>query len=385
MADPFSGATTSGGAANQPTAANQATAGNQWLTDISSAFGIAGGLETGGAKGYTQAATSAAKLGGTLAGVSNTGATSAGSLLADVTNLTNIISGIQRGGVSGYGSAGVNTLALGARTGAFGGASGAVGAAAAPLASALSVYNFAKSWQSGATGADALSGAQTGATIGTEIAPGVGTVAGAVIGAAAGAVSSIFGPGREDPENVGWNEYAQAYSKGGTAGVQGATPSQNFQMLAGIFDSRGSNIPFYNTYGRMGENQFMTGMTGQINNALAAGKISPTDSADTIYSKVVQPWINSMSPNGWQNTSTIQGAPEKQAVGNLLTSMIGQWQSGQLNAQSKVGIGGQSIPGLQSFGAQGYNAQGQVTQQQAQQQMQTQLTSWLQGYPVARM
>ena len=57
-----------------------------------------------------------------------------------------------------------------------------------------------------------------------------------------------------------------------------------------------------------------------------------------------------MSKSGWQNTNTAKGAPEKQAVGNLLTSMIGQWQSGQLTAGSKVGINGQTINGLPLFG-----------------------------------
>lgn len=352
-----------------------------WLSDISSAIGLEAGIQRGGLGGATQAATSAAKLSTNLGAFGgSTGV--AGTLAADVTNLGNIITGIQRGGVTGYSSAGINAAVLGARTGAFGGASSAVGAAAAPLASALSVYEFAKQWQSGATGADALAGAQTGATIGTEVLPGVGTLIGAGIGAAAGAVSSLFGPGREDPENIGWNQYAAAYQKGGARGVSGATPAQNYQMLAGIFDARGSNIPFYGKYGRMGEGQFMQGMTSQINQALAQGKISPNSSPQDIYSQVVQPWINQMSPGGWQNTSTVHGAPEKQAVGNLLTNMIGQWQSGQMTSQSKVGIGGQTIPGLQSFGASGYNAQANQQNQSMTQNFTAQLQSMVSGFPI---
>jgi hypothetical protein len=364
--------------------ANLSTTDNNWLSGIESgigtaagavggAFGTVAGLQLGGAKGYETAATSAAKAGANLGAFGSASGT-VGSLAADVANLSNIITGVQQGGVTGYGSAGINAAALGARTGAFGTYSSAVGAAAAPLASALSVYNFAKQWQSGATGADALRGAQTGATIGTEFAPGVGTLAGAAIGAAVGAASSLFGPGRMDPENIGWDQYAQAYQQGGAAGVAGASPAQNFQMLSGIFDARGSNIPFYNQFGRMGENQFMSSMTSQINQALKSGTVSPTDSASTIYSKVVQPWINSMSPGGWQNTSTAKGAPEKDAIGNLLTNMIGQWQSGQLTSASKVGIAGQTIQGLQAFGAQGYppgQQQAQASGQQAVQQVTT--------------
>ena len=367
MADPYSGAGTD----------------TQWLTDISAGIGLGTGIGSGTGRGQVTAATSAAKLGSNL-GAFGSSSGAIGSFAGDVANLTNIITGIQQGGVTGYGGAAVNTAALAARTGALGSMSSEVGAVAAPLASALAIYNFAKQWQSGATGADALRGAQAGATVGAEFGL-VGAIPGALIGAAVGAASSIFGPGREDPENIGWNQYASAYQKGGAAGVAGATPSQNFQMLSGIFDARGSNIPFYNAFGRMGENQFMQGMTGQINSALAQGKIQPSDNPSTIYSKVVEPWINSMSPGGWQNTSTIQGAPEKQAVGNLLTSMIGQYQQGQITSTSKLGIGGQSIAGLQSFGAEGYNAQGQAQQQAQASSVQQMLVGFPAPFREARM
>lgn len=394
MADPFSGATSTGSAGGTSTAGTApgsspgAGTDTNWLSDISSALGLESAIQQGGGKGATQAATSAAKLGSNL-GLFGSSSGAVGSLAADVTNLGNIIQGLQTGGVMGYGGAAVNTASLAARLGAQTGTMSAgtaaeIASVANPLADALSVYQFARNWQSGATGADALAGAQTGATIGTSILPGVGTLVGAGIGAAVGAVSSIFGPGKTDPENIGWDQYAAAYQKSGAAGVAGASPAQNYQMLAGIFDSRGSNIPFYNKYGRMGEAQFTTDMTHQINSALAQGTISPQDSAATIYSKVVQPWITSMGGSqGWQNTSTIQGAPEKQAVGNMLTSLIGQWQSGQLNSQSRVGISGQTIPGLQAFGAQGYNQQAAQQQQTQTQSVASQLATLLQSYPLS--
>jgi hypothetical protein len=154
-----------------------------------------------------------------------------------------------------------------------------------------------------------------------------------------------------DPENVGWDQYAGAYQQQGAQGVAGASPQQNFQMISGIFDARSSNIPFYQRYGRMGENQFTTDMMNQVNAALKSGKISGTDSAQSIYQKVVEPWINSMSPNGWQDTATQKGAPEKAAIGNLLTNFIGQWQSGQINSSTQLGIGGQTLAGgVPAFG-----------------------------------
>jgi hypothetical protein len=402
--DPISG--------QSATSSTTGVGGGSWLTDLSGTFGnlssgmgFAAGVQAGGVRGDIQAAQSAAKLVGSISGPGSTFSSTGnvGGALADITNLSNIITGLQQGGVSGYGGATINTAALAARTGgqlasagAFGSASGEVGSVAgevgqvvAPLASALSIYNFAKGWQSGATGADALRGMQTGATIGTEIMPGIGTAIGALGGAAVGAVSSLFGPGRMDPENVSWDQYAAAYSQQGAGGVAGATPSQNFQMLAGIFDARGSSIPFYNQFGRMGENQFMSAMTGKINQALASGQISGSSTPDQIYSSVVQPWINQMAPGGWQASYTAKGAPEQQAIGNLLTNLIGQWQSGQITGSTPLGISGQTISGLESFGAQGTNPQAaqqtQAYQQQGAQQVTTALQSSLAIFRQARI
>jgi hypothetical protein len=358
-------------------ASAEPTIGSTIASDIGGAYQFGMGLASGTARGIEQGALSAVKLGanvGQQLGVISKGtAGTVGGLAADVTNLGNIYAGLQRGGVTGYTGAATNAAQLYSRlptsvTGLSAAEAGTLGKAAGGLASALAVYEFARNWQSGATGSEALQGAQVGASIGTTIAPGVGTLIGAGIGAAAGAVSSIFGPGREDPENVGWNQYAQAFQQHGAAGVQGANPSQNFQMLSGIFDARGSNIPFYGRYGRMGENQFTGDMFRTVNQALASGKLAPNATPQQIYSQVVEPWISSMSPRGWQNTSTIQGAPEKQAIGNLLTSMIGQWRQGQITSSTRLGIGGQTLQGgVPAYGASGISPQAQATQQSAQQ------------------
>jgi hypothetical protein len=265
-----------------------------------------------------------------------------------------IIQGLQTGGVSGYSQAALGASRLGvgaARTagaispGIASEAGQALGYAAIPL----SVYNFAKNWQSGATGSEAIQGAETGAAIGSVI-PGVGTLIGAGVGAAVGAVSSAFGPGRMDPENVNWNSYAAAFDRNPGA-VRGATPSQNFQALAGIFDSRGSAIPFYGKFGRMGENQFAVSMANQVNSAIKSGAIPANAGPSQIYSMVVEPWITKMGGSGgWQDTYTSKGASEKDAVGGLLTNLIAQWQKGQITAGTPVGISGQTISGLPTFG-----------------------------------
>jgi len=269
-------------------------------------------------------------------------------------DILGIIQGVKAGGVSGYGQAGIDAARLGVMGGKAAGllSSGTaseVGSALGYAAIPLSVYNFAKNWQSGNTGADALSGAATGASIGSVI-PGVGTVIGAGVGAAVGALSSAFGPGKMDPENVGWNNYAAAYHKNPSL-VAGASPAQNFQALTGIFDSRGSSIPFYQRYGRMGETQFTVGMAETINNAIKGGKIAPDANPAQIYTQVVQPWITSMGgAAGWRDANTSEGAPTKGAVGGLLTNLIAQWQAGMLNSQTPVGISGQNIAGLPQYG-----------------------------------
>jgi hypothetical protein len=324
-------------------AANYETFG-AGVNEFGAGLSLYEGAKKGGLYGSAQAATSGVRLG------AETGllGSNAGTLAGEAGNVLGIVGGIEAGGISGAGQAGINAAQLGARAGAFGAASSEVGTLAGEAAIPLSVYNFAKNWRSGATGSDALSGAAAGASIGSVL-PGVGTLIGALAGGAIGAASSIFGPGKNDPETLNWDSYAAAYQTHGAAGVAGATPAQNFQMLAGIFDARGTSIPFFNQFGRMGENQFMDAMAQKINQAASSGAILKTDSPSQIYSKVVEPWINSMSPNGWQPTSTIQGVPEKAAIGNLLTSLIGDYTSGQLNAQTAAGISGQTIPNLPAY------------------------------------
>jgi hypothetical protein len=231
---------------------------------------------------------------------------------------------------------------------AAGGAS-ALGIAGGALGAAGGIYDLSQNWQSGATGSDIRGGAETGAGIGTAILPGVGTAIGAVGGAAVGAISSLFGPGKKDPETQTWDNYAGTFASKGAQGVSGATPAQNYQMLAGIFDARSSNIPFYQKFGRMGEGAFMQSMTSQINQAVTSGKVPKNATAQEIYQKVVEPWINSMSPGGWQNTSTSKGAPEKQAIGNLLTNIIQQYQQGM--GGKFTGIAGQGSPITAAYGS----------------------------------
>lgn len=304
-----------------------------YLGNAASGAGIIAGLQQGGVSGYGSAAAGGAKLAGNLAGNSNLSSLGqgAGSALG-------IINGIKTGGVGGYGQAAVSGAQLGAQAGLLPAVAGtAAGYAAVPLA----IYNEAKNWQSGATGADALGGAASGAAIGTMVLPGIGTAVGALLGAAGGALSSAFGNGRVDPENATFEGYTQAYNKAAAQnpalGNQVAAATTNpYLALAGMFDLRKNqikgNIPIYNEYGRMGEQKFTNDFDSHIDSALKAGTIKPGDDANTIYNKAVAPWINSMGD--WEDSN-------KNAMTALLKQMGQQYVTGQYQQDWKS-IGGQT-------------------------------------------
>lgn len=385
MADPFSGNV--GG-----------QTGSAWLSDISSGLGMIQSMQQGTLKGDVQAAQSAAKLGSNL-GLFGGSSGAVGGFTADVANLGNIIQGIQQGGVSGYTGAGINTAALAGRIGAqaaqsglisqgAGQVAGEVGAVAGPLAGAYSLYNFAKNWQSGATGSEAIQGAETGATIGAVVGP-EGALVGALIGGAVGAISSAFGGGRADPETMGLNNYAPAYNKN-PAIAASLTPAQNYQMLAGVFDAK-DNSPGHSTaleqhYGRMGEGAFINDVFSQINSAIQSGQIAPNASAQQIYSQVVNPYLTSrgmgIQTNGSQNYTTSSGTNFGGAMQAAVQNMIGQWQSGQLTAKSNIGISGQTDTGIPAYA--GVAALAQPAAQQSAQTVQQQLQSIIGSFPMGQ-
>jgi|GEM_PF-3870421 len=363
--------------------------------DAGNALGIVGGLEAGGARGDLGAAANAAKLAG-----NTTGTSSLTGIGNDLGSALGLYGGLQTGGVGGYGQAlgsGLNLAGqLGSQTGALSGAtSGALSSAGGEIAAPLAVYNAVNNWQSGKTGSDALNGAEAGAAVGS-IVPVIGTGIGALAGGAIGALSSALGPGATDPEQGTWGQFLNAYDTGGskatqaylaahpelqganisafknahlgggngpspyaapgvaaqqqgeqTAATQGAqnavsggSGAGDFQALAGLFDMRSSDLPFYQQYGRMGEGKFTTDMANQIDSAIKGGKISANATPQQIYSQVVNPWISGMNNSasstgkGWaaQGTGASGGDIEGQMqapVQQLLTNLISNYQQGQ--------------------------------------------------------
>lgn len=259
------------------------------------------------------------------------GAKLAGSdLVGDIGMGLGVYQGIEKGGVSGYGQAATDLARLGSKAGLFGDASSAVGSAAGYLAAPLAVYNFVDSWKSGATGHDALSGAEAGAAIGS-IVPGIGTLIGGVIGGVVGAVSSAFGSKDKSKETwVGWA------NGGDTQDLSKVDPTGLMWAVGGLW--RAGDPNFAGTKNFKDGNQFSTAMANQIASAIQSGKISATTDPDTVYSKVVQPWINGL-PGGW-NTNAKAGFGEQQLMRGLVTNYMkgkpitwGETQGGQPDYQ----------------------------------------------------
>lgn len=301
------------------------------LGNLGSAGGFLSGLSKGGASGYTGAALSAGQLYNNVMGHSN----AMGGALGTAGSALGIYNGLTSGTASGYTNAAVNAAQLGAKAGAFGGASGAIGSAAGYAAIPLAIFNEAQSWQSGATGQDALGGAASGAAIGTAIMPGIGTAVGAILGAAGGAISSAFGNGKVDPENKPFEGYTQAFNKSSSADQQQIIKSfqDPYLPLAGYFDLRSNQLkgqnPIYSAYGRKGEEKFTNDLISKVH---TAQQTKPGENPDQIFQDTVQPWIDSMGT--WKDSN-------KNAMEGLFQNMTGQIMSGSYKQNFKA-IGGQN-------------------------------------------
>lgn len=311
---------------------------NNYLSGAGNAYGIYRGVNSGRPVGYANAAVNAGRLAGNLSG--NYGLSQGAGTLG---NALGIYSGIKQGGVRGYGSAAVNAAQL------------ANVPYAGYLAAPLALYNFGSNWRSGATGSDALSGAETGAEIGSMFGP-LGTLAGGVIGGAAGALSSAFGPGAKDPETYGVQSIIDATSQNKNNPAVAASVQDPYLGLAGLMDRRESTLPMYQQYGRMGEQQFANDLAKQINNSLSSGQVvlnpkgqdyyvdsngqkqyfDPSEASDIEYQHVVAPWVSKMG-SGWDNV----GDAYKATAGGLLQNMTKQYLSGQA-AQNWKAVGGDS-------------------------------------------
>jgi hypothetical protein len=176
-------------------------------------------------------------------------------------------------------------------------------------------------------GAGAEIGASQGASIGSAIVPGIGTAIGAVIGAIGGAIAGSFC--KVDPENANFNQAVALYNENPEL-IYGI--KDKYLVLAGLFDlCIHTNIPIYKKFGHMGEEAFVKAMVAQINAAVAAGKITATDTATSIMNNVVQPWINS-----WGYGAMCD--PHAAMITEVITGMILDYVEG--NQHNWLAVGG---------------------------------------------
>jgi hypothetical protein len=310
----------------------------------------AGTLATPGALStQTGQAIQGASLANNLTGA-NANVSSALGVAGGVLGLYN---GIQQGGIQGDATAAIGGLKAGAGVANLAGDS-ALGAglstAAGYIAAPLSLYDFAKNYQSGATGSDALSGAEAGASIGS-IVPGIGTAIGAVIGGAVGAISSAFGGGKQDPETLG----TYAADSAGANAEEGQSAEGSFQYLTGILDAKGTSPTgsLEGTFGREGESNLLNGMAGQIDSAVSSGKIAANASPTTVFNTVIQPWLAQVAPKGvGAGSLTFTDAKGNSSGDNLqdaLTNMAGDYMNGTLTSKTALDSGGQTDSSLPAF------------------------------------
>lgn len=160
------------------------------------------------------------------------------------------------------------------------------------------------------------SGAVQGAKFGSVAGP-----FGAAIGAIGGAIFAALNKADQEVQN--FNQAIAIANAGGPDAVLNI--ANKYLVLAGLFDLTPSqvkgNFSPYNRYGRLGEQRFVTDMMTRIYQAAQAGLISPNDTIDSVYAKIVDPWIQGMG--AWS-----QSMPNAPMLLSLIKGMIGEYGLG---------------------------------------------------------
>lgn len=135
----------------------------------------------------------------------------------------------------------------------------------------------------------AAKGASTGAAVGSVV-PGIGTVIGAVAGAIIGAIGGAF-IGSKRPESELWDNYKKM--AGNAAGHEYDNNFRNGAFVGLVRLGKNTWPPrAAGGYGARDDARFIKDMTAKIAEAFRNGVLGPRDAdANTIFSKVVGPWI----------------------------------------------------------------------------------------------
>jgi len=339
------------------------------MGNVGSGVGALQGLSSGTPMGTISGLANLTKLAGNTGALGSLGvnpgtASSINTGATGALDVLGVIQGLQRGGIGGYGQAiGSGLQGAGLLTG-----DSALSNLGGYITAPLAVYNAIKNWRSGDTLSDALGGAEAGAAIGSVV-PILGTGIGALIGGGIGAISSAFGGGKPDPETTNWNQYASQVGQLSPTQqaqvAQSLSPAQAYQNLAGVMDAK-NNTPGHSesieqVFGRMGEQNMMDQLTSEINKAVGSGQITPGESVAQQWSQTLNPWLQSKGVNWNPSQTTSQGSPETAALQGDIQSLVGSYESGQLNPQSAVGVSGQNIAGMAPFAGLGTSGWGPVS------------------------
>lgn len=257
------------------------------LSGANSALGLYQGLQQGGVSGYLQAAKSGYNLYNLATSASSAGA----SVAAQFGSGAAANAALAEAGFGGAAASGASGSAGGAS--AAGSGAGGLGTALGVAGAVYGGYQTLKAWEQGNVKGGAVSGASTGAAIGTMVVPGIGTVVGALIGGAVGAVGSMI-HGKEAAEDEAKKYYFNATQQGLQAGQM---DDKTFtEALVGEFRSGASGFPpkASGQYGKQDDDKFAADMANKINQAYQSGTITSSDSPDSIYSKVIDPWFQEM-------------------------------------------------------------------------------------------
>lgn len=194
-------------------------------------------------------------------------------------------------------------------------------------------------------GAGATTGASQGAAIGTAIVPGIGTAIGAVVGAIGGAIAGALG--KKDPEQYNFDQAVAIWQQSPDAVYQ---IGNKYLPLAGLFDLNiTTNIPIYKKFGHMGEEKFVAALVNLLYNAAINGQITSNDTALSVMSRVVQPWIDSW---GYGPMSD----PHADLITRLIIGMIidyvdGGWKQAWRARSGDVPASFTNLPNFPTLGA----------------------------------
>lgn len=155
-----------------------------------------------------------------------------------------------------------------------------------------------------ATASYAQQGASAGATVGSVV-PVLGTAVGAVVGAVLGAIGGAF-IGSRRPESDLWDQYKKI---AGTARGIELDPAFRAGAFVGLMRLGKNTFPprARGGYGPKDDARFLDDMAAQIAAAVRAGKVTAADNAQSVFAKIVGPWISQWGtePNAdwrrWEN------------------------------------------------------------------------------------